>query len=122
MMSRARTAIWGGFAELVAALTPCMWAFCEIGQRLSEGPQPADERYRRWIEMYSSKEFADLAEWCRRLLDRLAEGLGAVGVTEVAAIATRLAGVARWGAFSAGPTTSSVRGSEFVRPRPSARN
>ena len=75
----ARTAALGDFAELVSALTPCMWAFCEIGQRLSEGPQPADERYRRWIEMYSSKEFADLAEWCRNLLDRLAEGLGPEG-------------------------------------------
>jgi thiaminase/transcriptional activator TenA len=75
----ARTAALGGFAELVAALTPCMWAFCEIGQRLSKGPQPADERYRRWIEMYSSQEFADLAEWCRDLLDRLADGLGPEG-------------------------------------------
>ena len=75
----ARTAALGGFAELVAALTPCMWCFCEIGQRLSRGPQPVDERYRRWIEMYSSKEFADLAEWCRELLDRLAGGLDQEG-------------------------------------------
>jgi thiaminase/transcriptional activator TenA len=75
----SRTAVLGDFAELVAALTPCMWCFCEIGQRLSEGPQPADKRYRRWIEMYSSKEFADLAEWCRNLLDRLAEGLDQEG-------------------------------------------
>ena len=72
-----RTAAAGEFAELVAALTPCMWGFCEIGQRLAAGPQPADERYRRWIEMYSSPEFAELAEWCRGLLDRLAEGLRA---------------------------------------------
>ena len=75
----ARTAALGDFAELVAALTPCMWGFSEIGQRLAAGPQPADERYRRWIEMYSSKEFADLAEWCRNLLDRLAKGLGPEG-------------------------------------------
>ncbi len=71
----ARTAALGDFAELVAALTPCMWGFSEIGQRLAAGPQPADERYRRWIEMYSSPEFAALAEWCRGLLDRLAGGL-----------------------------------------------
>jgi thiaminase/transcriptional activator TenA len=71
----SRTAALGDFAELVAALTPCMWAFSEIGQRLAAGPQPADERYRRWIEMYSSPEFAELAGWCRDLLDRLAEGL-----------------------------------------------
>jgi thiaminase/transcriptional activator TenA len=71
----ARTAAVGDFAELVAALTPCMWGFCEIAQRLASGPQPADDRYRRWIEMYSSPEFAELAAWCRDLLDRLAEGL-----------------------------------------------
>jgi thiaminase/transcriptional activator TenA len=72
----ARTAALGDFPELVAALTPCMWGFYEIGQRLAAGPQPADERYRRWIEMYSAPEFAELAEWCRQLLDRLAGGLG----------------------------------------------
>jgi thiaminase/transcriptional activator TenA len=79
-----RTAAVGDFAGLVAALTPCMWGFCEIAQRLAAGPQPADAparpaggRYRRWIEMYSSPEFAELAAWCRDLLDRLAEGLGA---------------------------------------------
>jgi thiaminase/transcriptional activator TenA len=69
-----RTAAAGDFAELVAALLPCMWGFCEIGQRLAAGPQPADERYRRWIEMYSSPDFAALAEWCRELLDGLAAG------------------------------------------------
>ena len=71
----ARTAALGDFAELVAAMTPCMWGFCEIGQRLAAGPQPADQRYQRWIEMYSSPEFVALAEWCRDLLDRLAGGL-----------------------------------------------
>jgi len=72
----ARTAVLGDFGELVAALTPCMWGFCEIGQRLAAGPPPADHRFRRWIEMYSSPEFAELAEWCRDLLDRVAGGLG----------------------------------------------
>ena len=72
----ARTAALGDFPELVAALTPCMWGFCEIGQRLAAGAQPADDRYRRWIEMYSAPEFAELAGWCRDLLDRLAGGLG----------------------------------------------
>ena len=72
----ARTATLGDFPELVAALTPCMWGFCEIGQRLAAGQQPADDRYRRWIEMYSAPQFAELAEWCRQLLDRLAGGMG----------------------------------------------
>ena len=70
-----RIATIGDFAELVAALLPCMWGFSEIGQRLAERPRPADPRYAKWIDMYASREFADLAAWCRDLLDRLAAGL-----------------------------------------------
>ncbi len=55
-----RVAALGDFAELVAALLPCMWGFCEIGQRLADRPRPSDDRYARW---------------CRDLLDRLADGL-----------------------------------------------
>jgi len=70
-----RTGAVGDFAELVAALLPCIWAFSEIGQRLSSQPAPSDKRYTKWIAMYSSREFADLAQWCRGLLDNLAGGL-----------------------------------------------
>jgi thiaminase (transcriptional activator TenA) len=70
-----RVAATGDFAELVAALLPCMWAFSEIGRRLAMQPAPSDKRYARWIAMYSSGEFADLAQWCRQLLDNLAAGL-----------------------------------------------
>jgi thiaminase (transcriptional activator TenA) len=70
-----RVAASGDFAELVAALLPCMWAFIEIGQRLAAQPQPGDKRFAKWIAMYSSSEFADLAQWCRDLLDNLATGL-----------------------------------------------
>jgi thiaminase (transcriptional activator TenA) len=70
-----RVAATGDFAELAAALLPCMWAFSEIGQRLAAQPVPSDKRYAKWIEMYSSREFAGLAQWCRDLLDRLAAGL-----------------------------------------------
>ena len=58
-----------------AALLPCMWSFSEIGQRLARQARPADERYAKWIDLYASGEFAALAQWCRDLLDRLAEGL-----------------------------------------------
>ncbi len=70
-----RVAATGDFAELAAALLPCMWAFSEIGQRLATQRALADNRYARWIAMYSSPEFADLAQWCRELLDKLAAGL-----------------------------------------------
>jgi len=70
-----RVATTGDFAELAAALLPCMWAFSEIGQRLATQPGPSDRRYAKWIAMYSSREFAELAQWCRDLLDSLAAGL-----------------------------------------------
>ncbi len=70
-----RVAATSDFAELVAALLPCMWSFSEIGQQLAAQAAPDDKRYARWIAMYSSSEFADLAEWCRGLLDGLAAGL-----------------------------------------------
>ena len=49
-----------------------MWGFSEIGQRFAEGGRPSDERYDKWIDMYSSAEFAELATWCRTLTDRVA--------------------------------------------------
>jgi thiaminase/transcriptional activator TenA len=70
-----RVAATGDVAELAAALLPCMWAFSEIGQRLAAQPATSERRYAKWIAMYSSSEFAGLTEWCRDLLERLAEGL-----------------------------------------------
>jgi thiaminase/transcriptional activator TenA len=72
-----RVATLGDFAELAAALLPCMWGFSEVGRRLAEGERPADSRYAAWVEMYADPEFATLAEWCRGLVDRLAEGVSA---------------------------------------------
>ena len=57
------------------ALLPCMWGFCEIWQRLAGQLRPSDERYARWIDTYAAPEFAEVARWCRDLLDRLADGL-----------------------------------------------
>jgi thiaminase (transcriptional activator TenA) len=71
-----RVAAIGDFAELAAALLPCMWGFSEIGRRLAHQPRPADARYAAWIEMYADPEFATLAAWCRDLVDRLAEDAG----------------------------------------------
>lgn len=65
-----RTAAVGDFAELLAALLPCMWGFSEIGLALAERGLPADEKYARWIQMYSSPEFTALVEWLRELTDR----------------------------------------------------
>jgi thiaminase/transcriptional activator TenA len=70
-----RTAALGSFAELVGALLPCMWGFCEIGLTLAKRGMPADPRYVKWIRMYSAPEFVELTEWTRSLLDRIATGM-----------------------------------------------
>ncbi len=70
-----RIAALGDYAELVAALLPCMWGFSKIGLRLAKLPAPPDPRYAKWIAMYSSPEFAELACWCRELMDDVASGL-----------------------------------------------
>ncbi len=80
-----RMAELGDYAELIAALLPCMWGFAEIGERLARGRRPADPRYGRWIDMYSSAEFTRLAAWCREVMDRVAADLGPEGRSRAAA-------------------------------------
>ena len=74
-----RVAALGDFAELAAALLPCMWGYSEIGRRLFENGLPEEPRCREWIETYAAPEFAALADWCRGLVDRLGDGVSAEG-------------------------------------------
>jgi thiaminase/transcriptional activator TenA len=67
-----RTAALGDFAELVAALLPCMWSYAEIGARLAAAGPPAHDGYAKWIATYADPEFQALAGWCRELVDDLA--------------------------------------------------
>jgi len=72
-----RTAATADFAEVLAALLPCMWGYSELGRSLAETGLPTEPRYGRWIETYADPEFAGLAAWCADLLDRAADGLPA---------------------------------------------
>ena len=73
----------GDFSELIAALLPCMWGYSELGQRLADKPDPAEERYAGWIEMYSGPQFAQLAGWCREVCDQAADEAGEDGRTRM---------------------------------------
>ena len=65
----------GTLAELVAALLPCMWSYSEIGKELAEIPGALEhEFYGEWVEMYSSKEFGELSNWLKDLMNKLAIG------------------------------------------------
>ena len=68
-----RTAALGDYAELVAALLPCMWGYHEVGVRLAELGPPENGLYARWIREYAGDEFGELAAWCRELTDAAAE-------------------------------------------------
>ncbi len=72
-----RTATLGDFAELSAALLPCMWGYAEIGARLAAEPDPGCRRpeHAEWIATYADPGFQELATWCRALVDELAADL-----------------------------------------------
>ena len=72
-----RTATLGDFAELVAALLPCMWGYAELGRALA--PRAQNNPYAAWIEIYASDEFAADADWCRAVTDEVAADLGETG-------------------------------------------
>jgi thiaminase/transcriptional activator TenA len=67
-----RTAALGAFGDVVAALLPCMWGFNETAERLAARGRPDDDRYARWINMYTGEEFTELTGWCLDLMDEVA--------------------------------------------------
>ena len=63
----------GEFAEIIAALLPCMLTYAEIGLELKQNNiENNDPLYNEWIEMYSDPEFVDLAHWLRDLVNTVA--------------------------------------------------
>lgn len=71
-----RTAALGDFAELAAALLPCMWSYAEIGaaidaRRAAGACDPGP--YAAWVDTYASAEFQELAAWCRGLVAELGD-------------------------------------------------
>jgi thiaminase (transcriptional activator TenA) len=78
-----RTAATADFVELAAAVLPCMWGYSELGRALAEQGLPAEERYARWIALYAAEEFAQLAQWCRAIVDAAAAGLSDAALRRV---------------------------------------
>jgi thiaminase/transcriptional activator TenA len=66
------TAWSGSLGEIVAALFPCQWGYWEIGRVLVASGEPSDAPlYAQWIRTYSGKEYGELAQWVKALLDEL---------------------------------------------------
>ncbi|MDI3269784.1 MAG: thiaminase II [Bacillota bacterium] len=64
----------GSLGELTASLLPCLEGYAETADHLRARGLPENPFYREWIEMYTSREFKALGQYCGGLLDRLAEG------------------------------------------------
>lgn len=72
-----QTAFSGSVGEIASVILPCAWGYCEIGQMLAaRGAPESQPLYARWIEMYSSPEFEELALWLRSFIDRVALNSG----------------------------------------------
>lgn len=69
-----RTAADDDMAGLLSALLPCAWGYAWIAERMAEGPGPEDDRYRDWIEQYTSEDFREAARWLREETDRHGRG------------------------------------------------
>lgn len=67
----------GSLAEVVAALLPCAWGYCEIARALAEEDKRSLSHplYGPWITTYSSADFWNYVLWLKDLLDRLAKDL-----------------------------------------------
>ncbi len=72
-----KTAHQGSFGELLASLLPCQWGYWEIGNHLLQRGLPQNAPlYAKWIEMYTSEEFAALAHHIREMTDRIGDEAG----------------------------------------------
>jgi thiaminase/transcriptional activator TenA len=66
-----------GFGGVAAALVPCQWGYCEIGQMLAQRGRPEQQPlYCQWIDMYASSEFVALADRLREVVDAVGDELG----------------------------------------------
>lgn len=68
----------GSALEIAVAILPCAWIYCDVGARLSKEHFPgADHPYGKWIALYASPEFLEVANWLRAFVDRGVEQLNA---------------------------------------------
>jgi thiaminase/transcriptional activator TenA len=70
-----QTAATGGISEIIAAVLPCYWGYWEIAGHLRAQGMPAEPRYRKWIEMYTSEPVASAVRWLQGAMDRCAASI-----------------------------------------------
>ena len=71
------TAVTGGPAEIMAAILPCTWSYCDIACRLADaGLVHEHPVYAEWIRFFADPAYVELVEGMRREHDRLVDAAG----------------------------------------------
>ncbi|HLR52598.1 MAG TPA: thiaminase II [Candidatus Avamphibacillus sp.] len=64
----------GGVENVVASVLACAWSYNFIGKTLATWPGALEhDMYGRWVKMYSSAEFTEIAEDCKNLINELTQ-------------------------------------------------
>lgn len=65
----------GGVENAACAMLACAWSYNYIGKALATNPDAlTNPLYGKWVQMYSSKEFTELANTAIHLVDRVTDG------------------------------------------------
>lgn len=72
-------AAYGNLEEAVAAVLPCFWIYKKVGDHIYANQKPGQHNpYKRWIDTYSGKEFAEGVEKAILITDQLANRAGTI--------------------------------------------
>jgi thiaminase (transcriptional activator TenA) len=69
-----KTAYERPFPETLGCFLPCYWVYWEVGKELEKRGSPK-ELFRRWIQTYSSGQYASIVRQVLGVMDQVARGL-----------------------------------------------
>jgi thiaminase/transcriptional activator TenA len=69
-----RTAYEQPFPEILGCFLPCYWIYWEVGKELERRGSP-EGLFRRWIQTYSSEQYASVVRQVIEVMDQVAQGL-----------------------------------------------
>jgi len=69
-----KTAYERPFPEILGCFLPCYWIYWEVGKELEKRGSPK-ELFRRWIQTYSSEQYASIVRQVLEVMNQVAQGL-----------------------------------------------
>ncbi len=70
-----KTAYERPFPEILGCFLPCYWIYWEVGKELEKRGSTKD-LFRRWIQTYSSEQYASIVRQVLNVMDQVSQGLG----------------------------------------------